>query len=369
MKTLFISTLSQEGMFGGDVCSKRNYDSVQSILGIYNVILYSLKPPLSENISLLLQIKMLLQRIKEIFQGYMLGINKRKIKEILQLIENENISLVFLDSSLLGSLAKKIKKNNSQVKIITFFHNTELKFLYDSIIIDKRVSRLFWIILAFYNERTSCKYSDHLIALNTRDAKLIYKLYKTKVNTIIPISLENNFSQMKSHNNILNKTKTALFVGSYFYANSHGITWFIDNVMPKVSIKLLIVGKNMDQLKLKNKWKDFDIEIHSNVPELSLYYSIADFVIMPLFSGSGMKVKTAEALMYGKYILGTNEAFEGYEINNLVGEHCNNAIEFIDAINKYDGKNKISSFSKKLFDEKYSFETTLISFKEVIGNL
>lgn len=38
-------------------------------------------------------------------------------------------------------------------------------------------------------------------------------------------------------------------------------------------------------------------------------------MVMPIFSGSGMKVKTAEALMYGKFLIGTKEAFEGYEID------------------------------------------------------
>ena len=43
-------------------------------------------------------------------------------------------------------------------------------------------------------------------------------------------------------------------------------------------------------------------------------------------TGSGMKVKTCEALMYGKNILGTDEAFEGYELDTArVGGRCNNA--------------------------------------------
>jgi len=37
-------------------------------------------------------------------------------------------------------------------------------------------------------------------------------------------------------------------------------------------------------------------------------------VILPIISGSGMKTKTAEALMYGKSIIGIKEAFEGYKM-------------------------------------------------------
>ncbi len=39
-----------------------------------------------------------------------------------------------------------------------------------------------------------------------------------------------------------------------------------------------------------------------------------DYIISPIFVGGGMKVKTCEALMYGKNIIGTSESFEGYDI-------------------------------------------------------
>ena len=43
----------------------------------------------------------------------------------------------------------------------------------------------------------------------------------------------------------------------------------------------------------------------NNVDCLETWYEKADVVISPIFLGSGMKTKTAEALMYGKPILGT----------------------------------------------------------------
>lgn len=45
------------------------------------------------------------------------------------------------------------------------------------------------------------------------------------------------------------------------------------------------------------------------------YIYNADFLIAPIFEGSGMKLKTAEALMYGKTVFGTTEAFEGYDVD------------------------------------------------------
>ena len=70
-------------------------------------------------------------------------------------------------------------------------------------------------------------------------------------------------------------------------------------------------------------------------------YTNAYGVIMPIFLGSGMKVKTTEALMYGKAIIATDEALTGYSIDGIDGIYkCNSAEEFIDAINNVADKNE-----------------------------
>lgn len=46
-----------------------------------------------------------------------------------------------------------------------------------------------------------------------------------------------------------------------------------------------------------------------------------------------MKIKTCEGLMFGKNILGTSKAFEGYDLNYCkVGAVCNTKEEFIESI-------------------------------------
>ena len=88
---------------------------------------------------------------------------------------------------------------------------------------------------------------------------------------------------------------------------------------------------------------------------------------MPIFSGSGMKVKTAEALMYGKFLIGTKEAFEGYEIDEKIGILCNNANDFIKNINKYSQQNLIyNAPSRTLFIDKYSSDATQELFNSLL---
>jgi glycosyltransferase involved in cell wall biosynthesis len=106
-----------------------------------------------------------------------------------------------------------------------------------------------------------------------------------------------------------------------------------------------------------------NIKILNNVPDLKDVYESIDLLVFPIFSGSGMKVKTAEALMYGKYIIGTAEAFEGYDITDKCGIVCKTPKDFITAIETI----KVSKFnieSRRLFEHKYSFESTLKLFEK-----
>ena len=83
---------------------------------------------------------------------------------------------------------------------------------------------------------------------------------------------------------------------------------------------------------------------------------------MPIFYGDGQKVKTAEAMMYGKTIIATDEALEGYEIENVKGIfRCNTADEFIQTINNVSALSREEyrvSVRDKFLNE-YSYATVL----------
>ena len=71
--------------------------------------------------------------------------------------------------------------------------------------------------------------------------------------------------------------------------------------------------------------------------------------------------------MYGKYILATMEALTGYYVNSSMAIQCDSADEFICAIRNLNLKYKYNECSRKLFDERYSFDVSLKLF-ELIFN-
>ena len=132
-----------------------------------------------------------------------------------------------------------------------------------------------------------------------------------------------------------------LFVGVSFFANVQGVQWFIDNIMPNVEGHLWVIGKGMDKVIFEHLTDR--IHILGFVDDLSPYYYRARIVVSPIFTGAGMKTKTAEALMYGKTIIGTTEAFEGYIIDPRCMICCNDKEEFI--------KQVVNTYKNSLFNE------------------
>ena len=109
-----------------------------------------------------------------------------------------------------------------------------------------------------------------------------------------------------------------------------------------------------------------DIEVVSDAPSLEPYFLEADVMVLPIFSGSGMKVKTCESLMYGKNILGTNETFEGYEVDyKQVGGLCNTAEDFIVALQELatNPRPRWNAYSRNAFVTHYSLEAQKEMFK------
>ena len=302
-----------------------------------------------------------------LLNNYMLGLSPNITNKILSYIEQNNIEAVFLMSSKLGKLAWRINSTFPEVKIYIFFHNIEKQYTEEECRINPSWKNRFIAKVTAYNEALACKYADKLILLNQRDNFLLKKIYNKEADLLLPTSFIDHYnSDLKKSTTKKDKRFTLLFVGFAFYANIEGVKWFIKNVLPELhNCKLQIIGSGMDKV-----FKSTDtIEVYGYVEDLSIFYYQADVVILPIFSGGGMKTKTAEALMYGCPIVGTKEAFEGYELDyDRIGGLTNTSKDMIQKINELEN-DKISLHSKSkyarfIFNQKYSINSTIDTLKQ-----
>ena len=339
---------------GRELLSKQNLGILKQIFK-KNFFVYKLKQKKLHSISEYLYTLL----------GHIDGINSKVLKEVCSILEKNKISHVFLDGSNLGQCAKIIKKKYPKIKIISYFHNLETKFFFDNFIKLRTFKSFFILISNFLAELKAIKYSNYRICLTNEDSNTMQKVFLKRANFISPLTMRDTFSKKLSEkSNKINK-KYILFVGGNFYGNLNGIKWYIKNIAPFVKIKTIIIGrgyKNVDYLKKNN------VSVLHNIKNLNTWYINAHFVIAPIFKGSGMKTKIAEALMHGKLILGTSFVATGYRyLNKNTFYKCNTKRDFINSINKLSNK-KLSIFnslSRNLYCQKFSTKAGIKNFRNI----
>ncbi len=151
------------------------------------------------------------------------------------------------------------------------------------------------------------------------------------------------YTRFDFKDSISNNHNTVLFFSGDSDLNRSGITYFVEKVWPLVTnsvheAKLIIGGgicKSLNEKKLK-----VNIELVGYVDDVDSFYRNGNIAINPVYQGTGLKIKTLEALSYGKitivhphstvglfkgkdaplYVGETDEKYAQYLINALRGE-------------------------------------------------
>lgn len=253
-----------------------------------------------------------IEKIEAALHGYPPYLNKKAVTSIIETIQEKDISIVYIDNSISGQLVKRIKERYTDITIIAFFHDIEIVKMRE----DKDVSFLRKMILPIFyrNERLTVEFADRTIVLNERDKKQYEREYKKAPDAIVPISIPEILNLPFNVKHKENERLQLLFVGVEYGPNLSGVRWFLNNVLPDITCDFVfnIVGYNME--KYRKEFEECSDKVHviGTVESLREWYVNADLIVAPIFEGGGMKVKTAEALSYGKHFVGCAESLEGY---------------------------------------------------------
>jgi len=114
-----------------------------------------------------------------------------------------------------------------------------------------------------------------------------------------------------------------LFVGSLdWLPNQQGLRWFFTEVWPEVVKRrpgavIQVVGSGNSSW-LSQELLGSQAQVFQNVPDLNPYYEQADLTVIPLFFGSGTRVKAIESAAFSRTFLSTQLGAEGLPF--LAGE-------------------------------------------------
>lgn len=346
---------------GGEQGSEKNLTVLRQIAGETNVDTYFIHDEAHRRTPW-----EYLQGILYMPFGYYFGLTPKRVMEIVK--NAQAYDVVFVDRSVFGIIAKRLKETGYKGRVVCFFHNVEA--VYFSAKYSNKLNPMRWLVVpcADRNDRWSCHYADRIIALSTRDDDELFRRYSRRADQLIPVAFVDRYKRDTYLSDSIGNPPLCMFLGAYFPANVEGIEWFVKNVLPRVNIRMQIVGKGMERLKDAD-WMRSNIEVLSNVPDLEPLFEAADIMVLPIFKGSGMKVKTCESMMYGKNIIGTPEAWSGYELDYAkAGACCLTADEFVATLDDFcqHPRSRFNTYSREVFVNQYSADRMVEKFRATL---
>lgn len=153
---------------------------------------------------------------------------------------------------------------------------------------------------------------DYLISVSERDLKKFKSLGYKNGAMSSPIGLDvSQYIEAEESEPV----DDICFIGALdWIPNVEGLNWFLNNVWPKLSdkfphLKLHVAGRNTpDNLKNLNI---NNVIVHGEVPDAIDFVKQYSMMIVPLFSGSGMRVKILEGMALGRVVVTTSLGKEG----------------------------------------------------------
>lgn len=366
-----------------DIGSVTHFQALKDIYGEENVIYidfnFSMPPKNEKNYICYGKYSGRVERLKRVIQRNTMIINNEIINNLCNIVKDENIDIIFSEESTLGAFYKQVKKTKKDVKIITFYHDIGADLFRQW---RKQPGLLNKIenSLSIYQEKMCVKYGDYNWVFHQADFNKFNKFYSFDPDVMIPLAspVPAAIKRIQDKEDIQSdKVKKLLFVGSSYYPNVIGIRWFVKNVLPELdkNIQLIIVGRGLEFLK--KEFQDSRVNVVGTVETPVPYYLDADIFIAPLFDGGGMKVKSIEAISYGKCFVGTEESLHGFweefsdSVRNKFIYKVNTKEEWIAIINKLATQDTYK-FNKTVFNDFYShfsYETMKKSFEEQLKRI
>lgn len=245
-------------------------------------------------------------------------------KTLIDLLKKEQFDLVQCEGLYMGPYVDDIRQHHNG-PLVMRCHNVEAEIwqrvandtnsLLKSIYLKLQAGRL-----ATYEHKQLNRY-DALLPISEKDAQFFEQLGCNKPMHVVPAGID-----IKKYDGYIDHKAEPLrvgFIGSLdWMPNLEGLKWFANEVWPQVraqvkGARFQIAGRNMPAYL--NNWNNHGIEVLGEVDDQYEFMSRQQVLVVPLFSGSGMRIKIIEGMALGRAVVSTTIGAEG--INFTEGQN------------------------------------------------
>ena len=257
------------------------------------------------------------------------------------ILEHETFDIIHLESIYVTPYIETIRKH-SQAKIILRLHNIEHQ-IWQRLADNESwpLRKLIYKTNARQLERVEnniLQQVDGYMTISEPDHRFFEQTAPDVPGTVITFGLD--MEKYENEEDYIPSDEPSLFhIGSMNWSpNIEGVEWFLDEVWPEIhrvhpTLTFTLAGHSIpDRLYQRH---DENVVIAGEVPDANEFILSHDLMIVPLLSGSGIRIKIVEAMALGRVVITTSVGAEGMDIED--GKHlfiANTPEEFLNIINK-----------------------------------
>jgi len=257
-------------------------------------------------------------------------------RELVAVLKEESFDVIQLESLFMTPYLGTIRKL-SKAKVVLRSHNLEHLIWERLANVEKKSAKRIYLKhlsakLKQYEKRVLNEV-DGIAAISFDDQKRYRSLECSIPLITIPFGIDMDKYQVQRTE--VESPVSFCHIGSMNWSpNIEGVNWFLDDILPKIknkAFKVHLAGREMPSYLMNSN--ESKVSIHGEVSFANDFINEHDVMIVPLLSGSGMRIKIIEAMALGKAVITTSVGVEG--INAVNGESviiANSPSEFALAI-------------------------------------
>jgi len=187
-----------------------------------------------------------------------------------------------------------------------------------------------WYSFSKEDEAAALDRADTIVAITSKEQKYFQTL------TQKPVTVVSHIENKQFINKEILELKTIGFIGGGNDVNIVAINHFLKKFYQlsehHQTLDIVIAGQICDHIQITHP----RLHLWGKIPSVHQFYQEVDLVINPLMFGTGLKIKSIEALSFGVPIISTRIGFEGIESRHAYHQ-CDNIeilIQNIDHIKK-----------------------------------